>query len=73
MKSPQMIPEEALSEAFLSDVLLKKYQLHQRGDELAAAAIAKIRKSHSPAELKAKLAAFNAGREPDAGQPGLLA
>ena len=49
------------------------HPLNERCDQLAGAAIAKIRKSHSPAELKAKLAAFNAGREPDADQPGLLA
>ena len=48
------------------------HPLNERCDELAAVEIAKLRQRHSPAQLKALLKAFNAGREPDRDQPGLL-
>ena len=49
------------------------HPLNERCDQLAAAAIAKLRQHHSPAQLKALLKSFNSDRESDRDQPGLLA
>lgn len=45
---------------------------NERCDLLAGAEIAKLRKQFTRAELRTKVAEFQAGREPAATQPGLL-